>query len=82
MTFKTFNIALMKDARNELWWNGVGDGCNGDIQGNSCGKPSKTCMKIKSEDVSAHFNNASDEFLQKLSFIKVDTNVGNGITIE
>ena len=30
-------------------------------------------MKIKSEDVSTHFNNASDEFLQKLSFIKVDT---------
>ena len=27
----------MKDARDKMWWNGTGDGCNGSIQKNSCG---------------------------------------------
>ena len=73
LNLKTFNIALMKDTRNKLWWNGVGDGCNGGIQGNSCGKSSNQCMEIQSEDVAIHFNKAPKEFLERLSFIKVDT---------
>lgn len=70
---KAFNIALMKDSRNKLWWNGVGDGCNGGIQGTSCGSPNEQCMEIKSEDVATHFNKAPRDFFEKLSFIKVDT---------
>ena len=73
INLKTFNIALMKDSRNKMWWNGVGDGCNGGIQGTSCGKTSKQCMEIKSENVASHFNKASKEFIERLSFIKVDT---------
>lgn len=73
LNLKTFNIALMKDDRNKMWWNGVGDGCNGGIQAISCGKPSHQCMEIKSEDVVTHFNKVPDEFLKMLSFIKVDT---------
>ena len=73
INLKSFNIALMKDNRNKMWWNGVGDGCNGGIQGTSCGKSSPQCMEIKSEDVVTHFNKVPDEFLKRLSFIKVDT---------
>ena len=69
----TFNIALMKDTSDKMWWNGTGDGCNGSIQKNSCGKSSHKCVEIKSEDVSSHFNSVPDDFLDKLSFIKIDT---------
>ena len=70
---KTFNIALMKDEQNEMWWKGVGDGCNGGIQRTSCGKESRNCMKINSENVVKHFNSLPREFVEKLSFIKIDT---------
>ena len=73
INLKTFNIALMKDSRNKMWWNGVGDGCNGGIQASSCGNTNEQCMTIKSENVASHFNKVSKEFLERLSFIKVDT---------
>ena len=63
----------MKDSRSELWWNGVGDGCNGGIQGTSCGATSPKCIKITSKDISTHFQKLPTEFVKKLSFIKIDT---------
>ena len=70
----TFNIALMKEENSEMWWSGVGDGCNGGIQKSSCGTQSSRCMKIHSENINSHFqNNLPPEFIQNLSFIKVDT---------
>ena len=63
----------MKDSKNKMWWNGVGYGCNGGIQVISCGNTNELCMEIKSENVASHFNKASKEFLERLSFIKVDT---------
>jgi FkbM family methyltransferase len=73
LRLKSFNIALMKDLNNEMWWNGVGDGCNGGIQTTSCGGTSKECIKIKSEDVATNFENLPIEFVKQLSFIKIDT---------
>ena len=73
LNLRSFNIALMKDSTNKMWWYGVGDGCNGKIQGTSCGSPSSQCMPIKSEDVATHFNSVPKDFLRKLSFVKVDT---------
>ena len=73
LNLKLFNIALMKDGRDKMWWHGDGDGCNGGIQKTSCGNYSSQCSEIKSENVATHFNRTAKEFLKRLSFIKVDT---------
>ena len=73
LNLNSFDIALMKDGQIRMWWNGVGDGCNGRVQKGPCGSPSPTCTLIKSEDVKTYLQNLPKDFIKKLSLIKIDT---------
>ena len=74
LNLKSFDIALMKDAWKKMWWEGVGDGCNGRIQRSPCGNPSpETCTLIKSEDVKTYLQKLPKHVIKKLSLIKIDT---------
>jgi len=72
LNLKPFNIGLMQTNKSDMWWDGVADGCNGHIVEDICVGPSRRCLPVKVEDTEAHFNKAPEEFLKKLSFIKIN----------